>query len=211
MSALGFKRVVAITTSIMLLLLQATPAEGLVNTNAFSDGNDSHPVLTKSVNDQENDTVDEQKKLSGAKTLADTIGFQMNNAAASAVSVPMPTVTATEPTTDGEVKLSGSVTAGYWVYYSFDGKTFMLADSTTSDETWSKVVTLPRSGNNTIYVYSKKSNYQSGTATINVAFTVPKPTVSATEPTTDGEVKLSGFVTAGYWVYYSFDGKTFML
>ncbi|HNX68202.1 MAG TPA: hypothetical protein PKI45_01795, partial [Candidatus Omnitrophota bacterium] len=126
MSALGFKRVVAITTSIMLLLLQATPAEGLVNTNAFSDGNDSHPVLTKSVNDQENDTVDEQKKLSGAKTLADTIGFQMNNAAASAVSVPMPTVTATEPTTDGEVKLSGSVTAGYWVYYSFDGKTFML-------------------------------------------------------------------------------------
>lgn len=120
--------------------------------------------------------------------------------------VPVPTVIAAVPDAYGKVNLSGAVTAGHSVYYSFDGQKWMLADSTTSTGQWSKQVTLPAAGTTTIYVRAKIGQAFSESATTTATFSVPAPTLVATTPDANGKVTISGTAVFGQSIQYSYDG-----
>lgn len=119
--------------------------------------------------------------------------------------VPVPTVVATAPTLDGKVTLSGTVPAGFTVYYSLNGVSYSAGDYTTADGKWSKEITLSKTTPAAISVFAKKSNFQSETVNLVAAPTASLSAGTATIPNPDanGRVKLEGTAPAGYAIFYS--------
>ena len=127
------------------------------------------------------------------------------------MNVSVPTVSATTPNAQGEVTLSGTKISGQSIYYSFDGATWLAVSSGTSASTWSRLITLPAVGTTTIFVRARQGNFYSESVTRAVTFAVSAPTVTVSTPDASRKVTLSGTVTPGHYVQYSFDGMTWLL
>ena len=98
----------------------------------------------------------------------------------------------TTPTKDGQITLSGTVSLGNTVESSFDGDHWLTADASTATGNWDCKITLPKTGETTIRLRSKKGTLYSASSSYTVTFTVPAPTLTVSAPTSEGKVNLSG-------------------
>jgi len=217
---------VVFVTAIVFMSTQVLPVGWALDPQALSKKADADQALTKSAGDAADPAANaNQTKTASVVPPAGSVDFLMGagsgsspassepaEAAATVASqspatpVVPPTVVATVPDASGRVTLAGTVTPSSYVYYSFDNKTWSIADSTTSSGAWSREITLPSTGTTEIYVRAKKGTDYSASVVTTVTFTVPAPVVNVSVPNAEGRVTLSGTAPAGYTIYYSVNG-----